>query len=331
MTDAVGAPRRAPLDTGARNEQAWNRIINPKPQLRASDVQIAFDPRRPSSMFDMVRPFEHAHDGVRALERGRIVSSPERKLKRIGGGVNGAMPVVRTVDRHTGTSVRAVFKSIAQGGAQERFAYELAAAVGMDHLFPRVGRRSDGTAAIELVTGQMFSDAGVTNANRLEKALRHSWKVQFPEMPSTEVTRRARIDRQLVQVFDFLVANGDRHGGNGMFDARTGRLTLIDHGLLNRNGAMRGGLVPSVRMAYMGGEASVQRKKFTTMRVEPEIQALMKSADRPRIEQAFKTMLRDIGTSKRVGSYGRPPTPQLLTEIMARLDDVARTGLIRVR
>jgi len=390
MSVESATARQPPPGTATRNEQKWERIIRPKPQLHVPPTQIEFDPARPSSMFDGIRRHEHAFDGVRALERGKLTvaplrrstkvsggvngalpvgraadrpaigaianlwragpvedlgrvfaamlgvaakpaAAPRRNIASVSGGVNGALPVVRATDRHSNVSVRAVLKSVSAGGAQERFAYEVAAAVGMDHLLPRVGRRRDGTAAIELVRGKSFREAGITNAQTLEKALRHSWKVQFPEMPTTEVRRRARIDRQLVQLFDYLLANGDRHGSNGLFDARSGRLTLIDHGLINRYAASRGGLIPEVRMDFQGGDGVKQLKRQSTMRVEPEVLALVRGTDRARVEGAFKQMMRDVGGSTSIGSYATRPTPAFLDQVLARLDEVARTGLVRVR
>ena len=331
MSVESATARQPPPGTATRNEQKWERIIRPKPQLHVPPTLIEFDPARPSSMFDGIRRHEHAFDGLRALERGKLTKAPNRKAKRVSGGVNGTLPVVRATDRHTNVSVRAVLKSVAAGGAQERFAYEFGAALGMDHLLPRVGRRSNGTAAIELVRGSTFRTSGIRNAQTLEKALRHSWGVQFPDMSSPEVRRRARIDRQLIQLYDYLLANGDRHGSNGMFDARSGRLTLIDQGLINRyDPAQANGLFPRVRMDFQGGDGVQLLKRSSKMRLEPEVLALVRGTDRTRVESAFQQMMRDVNGAKSVGSYGRKPTPAFLDQIMTRLDDVARTGIIRV-
>lgn len=74
-------------------------------------------------------------------------------------------------------------------------------------------------------------------------------------------TRRARraalVDRQLLQCFDYLLANNDRHTANGLYDATSGVLSFIDSGHAGRGQlASNGGsvLVPALRKLQAGSK-----------------------------------------------------------------------------
>lgn len=169
----------------------------------------------------------------------------------VGAGINGELHRVQITSADGARSVWAVEKPAAGQAAQEEFAWKLARAMGIDHYVPAVARRADGMARIQFREGTNLSVNRITDAATLEHALADSYlRDTTLKLTSQEAAQAARIDRQLLQTFDYLLANNDRHLGNALYDAKTGALSLIDHGHSGRGAlSMNRGtqLEPSLR------------------------------------------------------------------------------------
>ena len=308
-------------------EQARHEMVRPVPHAQTKPLDFpTHDPRR---MFASVRAWQDATVAERTLSRGTMRSTAQATYAGGSDNVNGRLRVVKLVDAHSSQRMKAIIKPISAGGAQERFAYEFAASIGAEHLLPRVGRRADGAAAIEFVPGTGLAASGIYNANQLERAFRRSVRRALPDIPQAEVNRRARVDRQLTQVLDYLLANGDRNGNNGLVDARTGRVTLIDHGHI---GFSRTGLVTKMNMTYQGGVGTTRTccHELAT-RVGPEVRALLAKSDLPRIDRAWRQLLRDTNGVANIGKHAPRPTQEFFSQVIARLEHVVQSGVIHVR
>jgi hypothetical protein len=178
---------------------------------------------------------------------------------RVGGGMNGdrfRMRIHPPAAMPGAASMWAVEKPAEAQAAQEEFAYLLARELGIDHLVPAVARRADGSAWIDFKPGHALSMAGVTDVGSLDRALTRSYLTdELLELTPVEAAQAARIDRQLLQAFDYLIANNDRHMGNGLVDARAGgRLHFIDQGHAGRGSVQTGAsaLEPELRSFQAG-------------------------------------------------------------------------------
>ncbi|MCW2959860.1 MAG: hypothetical protein JWM90_247 [Thermoleophilia bacterium] len=298
------------------------------PPLRDTGTPLEYNPRKPWEALKLRRS-DQAQEQIRTtLRSGRITHSPNKAS--VSGGVNGALDTVNIVNRHTGAHTKAVLKPISGGGAQELFGYEVARAMKIEHLVPAVGRRSDGTAAMEFRSGKLFSQTGIHDSRSLEDAFQKSHAIRDPEAAEAVIARRAHVDRQLVQTFDYLIANGDRHGNNALFDSKRGIVSLIDNGLMDRYDPKSG--APQVRMDFQGGvTAEIGADFVTTMKLDEEVVSILQHTDRTHLKRAFGQMLRDQSGAKSVGSYARASKPEFLEQIMGRLDDALKHGSIRVR
>lgn len=155
---------------------------------------------------------------------------------RVGEGLNGPLfrvPIADPIDPAAPPLV-AVEKSASAQAPQEEFAWLLARDLGIDHLVPAAARRADGTARIEFRSGSGLGQAGITDMDSLERRLAESYLEDGAlALDATQAAHAARFDRQLVQVFDYLIANNDR-AANALYDAATGQLSLIDAGHAGR-------------------------------------------------------------------------------------------------
>lgn len=151
----------------------------------------------------------------------------------------------------------AVEKPAGAQAAQEEFGWRIARELGIDHLFPAVARRADGTAYIELRAGRGVTISGITDVAKLEQALTRAYLDEASlGLTQVEAAQAARIDRQLLQAFDYLVANNDRSAANAMFDAVEG-VSFIDSGHIGRGElATNGGttLEPALQLFQAGRE-----------------------------------------------------------------------------
>jgi hypothetical protein len=332
---AIGIDRgtaNAPATSApASPEEIWNLRRMDRTRLRAPTTPLTMSPERPWTTLVDRRSDELSSQIQRTLERGRIAPRDPSSLGALDGGINGALDVRTIVDRSAGGhSVRAVLKPVHRGGAQELFAYEVARAMKVDHLVQAVGRRSDGTAAMEFRPGSAWRSMGVKDADSLERAFRHGLELRHPELSAGEIARRARVDRQLVQTLDVVLANGDRHGHNGLFDAKRGVVSLIDHGLIDRRPVSPVDGLPSVRTYGGGVGAKHGANGVTSITVGDEVRQLLATTDRAAITRAFAQLQRDQARSlDGVGAFARAQPPEYLEQVLQRIDDVVRTGKLR--
>ncbi len=211
-----------------------------------------------------VRPAP-AHPDIQSLQRdladrSAVVADALRGAALVEDGVlghsgiTGPPMLVHAHDPVLGT-VRALSKGAAGNHPMaEEFAERLATQLGIGHLVaPTVER--DGRVVVALVDGVQGRHAGVHGARDIERTLRRFYAEQLPHLPSDATANQARIDRQLVQVFDYVLAIKDRHGRNLLVDDPTSRLTLIDHSELLLGNRASDPLEPAMMGAYMAGSS----------------------------------------------------------------------------
>ncbi len=256
------------------------------------------------------------------LVRGRAIGSREAK--------HGVQRLYTVLDARAADPAQAILKALGQGGAQEVFAHDVAVAMGIDDLFPKMAwREAERAAAIELFDGRTAADFRISGGSALDGAFEAMVRARHPMLTDAEVARRAEVDRQLVHVFDAIIANGDRHPQNVMVQRGTDELRMIDHGLINRYKATEGGLVPTLRAAYSKGDLLPDGTRG--LRLLPEVQQHLATIDQGAIRSAFERMMDRIGGSVAIGREAPPMTNQFLDDVLRRLESFAATGLVRVR
>lgn len=249
----------------------------------AGDASRMLAPTRPPLHADAAAALELLGDGplrptgavARALAEGRLLRTGddaaldrlERTLREgvvdrteqayVGNGVNGDFFRRRVADPADPTSPAtwAVEKTAGQQAAQEELGWRLARAMGIDHLVAAVARRADGTAHIQYREGRAASLEGITDVARLEQALTKSYLDDAAlALSPEEAAQAARIDRQLLQLFDYVLANNDRSAANARADARTG-VAYIDAGHAGRGTLSQNGgtlLEPALQLFQAG-------------------------------------------------------------------------------
>jgi hypothetical protein len=249
----------------------------------------------------------------------------------VGEGMNGLLHKVRLADPLDPSSTMwAVEKPAGAQAAQEELGWRLARELGIDHLAAAVARRADGTAYIELRPGRAISIEGITDAAKLEGALRGSYLADSAlGLDEAGAASAARADRQLVQAFDYLLANNDRNMSNALWDARSGTLSLIDSGHAGRGTlASNGGttLVPvlqGLQAGRTGGHVALDDAVVGYLRART-------SADRLRELHAATFQRTDVaGPPAR--SYGERFLPHVRSDsyrdgLVARYEHVLETG-----
>lgn len=171
----------------------------------------------------------------RQLATGRVVSGSERALvPKSQEGVNGTMQTKLLESPDGSAAIRAIERPPAKDGLEEIFAWQLARKLGIDHLFAGAAQRSGapaGTAMVEHVPGNTFK-LQETSDRSIHGLLRANYDLTHPGLPSATREKLATIDQQLLQFFDYLTANFDRHGGNVLADRATGAVHYIDQGAI---------------------------------------------------------------------------------------------------
>ncbi|MCZ4496915.1 MAG: hypothetical protein JWM25_1500 [Thermoleophilia bacterium] len=251
----------------------------------------------------------------------------------VGGGVNGRRFRMLLDDpAQPGTKLWAVRKPAEAQAAQEEFSWKLGRELGVDHLMPAVARRADGAAWIEYKPGGSLSAGGITNTAALDGALERSYAADAVlQLGAQDAALAARTDRQLLQVLDYVLANSDRHLGNGLYDARTGALSFIDYGHMGRGTALDGAsrLSPGLRefqAGNAGGEVKIDAPVLDYIRARL-------TPDRIRALHAETFHAPGIETPK-AGSmgarmFGQVNGPAFREGIVARLDQVLQHGSYR--
>lgn len=146
------------------------------------------------------------------------------------GGVNGLHVVV--VEGTRGERILGMLRHGSQRDvAAERFFTDIAYAAGMEDFVTPMALAPDARSAVTQIIPHATLDAhNITHASELEHAMAAGYRADG--MASTETATTARVDRELAASLDAITGHADRHGGNALLDARTGRLTLIDHELI---------------------------------------------------------------------------------------------------
>lgn len=312
-----------------------------------SGAAAAIAPPTPAAGLDLARPTGPVADALaggrllltrgddeldrleHVLRTGRIDDS---ERFRVGAGLNGEVYRVRLHDPSAPDGARWIVEKTASGqAAQEEFGWRLARALGIDYLVAAAIRRADGAARIEFKPGTSLTMTGLRDADALEGALtvRYFDDAERLGITTDEARQAARIDRQLLQVFDYLLANNDRHGGNGLYDAVTGAVTFIDSGHAGRGAlSVNGGttLEPALRL-YQAGDAGGR------VDLDPAVVELIRRRLTPeRVRTLHAEVFEATGIagpeSGSVGarfiSHVRSPTYR--SGIVERLDNVLTTG-----
>lgn len=223
------ASSRAPADVDVDGAAAL-ALLGDEPLRPTGALRAALDARR------LLRTgSDDVLDGLeRMLRTGRIDDSERRA---VGEGMNGVLYRVRVHDPAApgASPTWVVEKPAGAQAAQEELGWRLARALGIDHLVPAAVRREDGTARIMLRPGEALSLAGIHDVRHLEQALAAGHlRDAALGVDVLGSAQSARIERQLLQVFDYLLANNDRRAANGLYDAATGTLSFIDSGHAGR-------------------------------------------------------------------------------------------------
>lgn len=189
-----------------------------------------------------------------------LANAPIRLSGKVGGpNLNGAFRVGH-VDAEDAVGVSVVVKPATAQAHHEVFASQVADLLGIGHLVPQAAMRHDGSAAIRLAAGHEFLVSGVWSSGQLEIALRADGQRRAPFATVEEVEARARHERQLVQVFDYILGNPDRTLMNGLYDRATGAVTLIDHGDIGRgetDDPIRPGMLSAFQPAPIGTHIAI--------------------------------------------------------------------------
>lgn len=274
--------------------------------LRAGRLLRTGDPTKLDAVEQLLR------NGV---TRAEDVSAP------VGAGINGQLHAHVLHDPvDAGRQIVAVSKPVNAQAAQEEYGWKLGRAMGIDHLLAPTARGADGQARIALAPGTSLSQGGVTNVEQLESSLMKSYTNDAGlRISERDAARAARVDRELLQVFDYLGANNDRHLGNGLVDAATGRVTFIDYGHMG-TGTGKDALAPSLRafQPHDRIELSPDTLAILRRRLTPEVldqvHATLAQGPRPPAGTMSQRMLDKVDT------------PSFRNDVRARLEHILETG-----
>lgn len=254
----------------------------------------------------------------RLLSTGRSVEGTAGHIQSAArNNINGALD---TLDVSDGThQIGVVRKGLSAQAPQEWFGWQVARLTGIDHLYPVVGRRADGAAFIERVGGAEFGKAGVNSKADLRGALSAWYRQHGSDLPAGEQAKWARIDYQLSQFADYLLANNDRHTGNGLYDRAAGELHMIDFGHIGR-GHKDAPLAPNMRRTFMQGRGNHVTLDAETLRLIRE--RVTPDALRMLHREAF--VRAKVDTHSEALQFWR--SDRSLRGVLARLDHVQSTG-----
>lgn len=240
-------------------------------------------------------------------------------------------PPQRLVVTHeTLGDVRAIGKSLVGNfPLAEQFANYFAERLGIGHLVaPHVER--DGRVVIAMVPGVQAREASVSSAADLEALLRRFYETRLTGVPAEEIANRARIDRQLIQVFDHALAIADRHGRNLLVDADQGALTLIDHSELlygHRTGAP---LAPALMRRFQAGTHLLRPNPV--VQLDDDVRALLRERVPPgTVDRMLDDLRAAAGGTLTPAAAGRLANADKARSIGARLNAAIETGALRSR
>lgn len=322
--------RRRARDRGVKRMSAPGSVSPNVVTPRATPTSMSTLPPAPTPSV----PLDHAgHPSIFEMEpaqtwaQHRLLSSGLLTAgdgTMVGSGLGQRMNVMRVVDEASGIALPVVLKAVDKGGPQEVFAWRVAHALGIERMLPLVGSRPDGAAAVQYIPGRSLGDVRAVTARGMESLFEQVHQARSPARAPADWLQQARIDRQLAQAFDYAIANGDRHPGNGVVVQRGNPdLRLIDHALLDRYPAAADGLVPTLRPFYMSTPDAVHEGRgVRALRLDPAVQERFRSADLHAIRRAFNDLHAAAGPQN-----GKRPA--YLEQLLRRVAVVAETGVLR--
>ena len=259
-----------------------------------------------------------------ALRGGTLVQDPRGRMA--SSGITGPPQLVQVTDAKLGTVPAIRKQGVGTYPLAEEFATDLAERMGIGYLgAPSV--EGDGAVITELVTGTQARKAHVLSSRDLEQAIAGELRARVPGATMAEVADRARIDRQLVQVFDHALAIPDRHGRNLMVDPGR-RVTMIDHSELLGGTANGVAGEPRMMRRYMSGVTTLGARQQVP--IDADVRALI--AERMPAG-TIDTMLGQLRARPGFGpaTAGKLVDDGLARTIGERLDDVVTSGVARYR
>jgi len=288
--------------------------------LPLEERALVTDAKTARSLSGAVPTFEA--DVLDTLRRGKTDATTWSVIPASGDNFNGDVKKVTVIDpNNAGHRVPTVRKPPAGQAAQEMVYTSLAGKLGVGHLSAAATRRADGSLSAELVAGAPFWNGGVHSTGDVDRTLADRYQKLFPALSRTEAGRAARTDRQLLQVLDWLVANNDRHMGNGIVDAQHAVLYMIDHGFSGR-GETANPLVPELKATYQGWEA--------LRTLDPDTIAVLRARLTPLdLTQAHAELLAPAGEISDPAALQRlreDRSLDYLSRMQQRLDHVQETG-----
>ncbi len=247
--EAAGAAWRVQRQLAARIGDEFplaGRSLLPRAPLEDRQLIVTADAAR---MARQTSPWPVA-DLKEALLTGQEIAP--REIVVTPTSTNGAVELVHLQDPgRRGAELAAITKPSTAQAAQDEYGYAMAELIRIDHLVPISVRRQDGSVWIQHLDGIPFWKAGIAGVADLDRQLAADYAAAFPSLQAAEARNAAIADRQALQALDYLIANSDRHHGNGMILKARPTPYYIDHGFAGR-GATEDPLVPRLKWFFQG-------------------------------------------------------------------------------
>lgn len=170
---------------------------------------------------------------VDEVERVLATGIPDEASRRIiGVGVNRTRHAVRLVDEFDpAVTIRAVPKEAAAQAMQDDLGWGVLKLLGAHHLGLPVGRTPTGEIRIAFGAGDNAKAVGVHSWGDIERVIASGYRADTSlGLDDLDAARAARIDRQILQFVDYLLANRDRHWNNVRVDTDRQTVRAIDWG-----------------------------------------------------------------------------------------------------
>lgn len=214
-------------------------------------------------------------------------------------GFNGFMDRMSLVDpSDPSRAFQAIQRPAHAQAIQEAFAWSLARRLGIDYLFPAAVVRPDGTAMVRMVPGVASGSVGIVDTVGLERIAARWYERNMPHMGAEAIALQARVDRELLTVVDYLMANHDRGNANLLIDVAEGGFRAVDMGWATGGERMLRPTVPSMMQAFTGGTRGV-------LDLHPETVAVIRANLQPDDLRELHIGLREAAQAYRPGPDAR--------------------------
>ncbi|MCW2950641.1 MAG: hypothetical protein JWN41_1654 [Thermoleophilia bacterium] len=255
-----------------------------------------------------------------ALAGGELVQDPRGALRNSGATGPPRRMIVR--DATVGTIPAIAKQGVGTFPLAETFATDFGERLGIGYLFaPTVAR--DGGVLMEMVEGKQARHRGITSSADLQRAIEQVLRHGAPEATEQQIANRARIDRQLVQIFDYALAVPDRHARNLMVSTQRHRMTLLDHSELLGGCTPDALLAPRMMRRYLAGDHAYAPQQTVT--VDADVRALVaKRMPASTVREMLATLR--AHPDFRPETAGRLADPDLAATISERLHHIVTTG-----